>query len=162
MPGKSVESGSTRIPFETRFSHFTIPEPNSGCLIWLGAVSKKTGYGVLSTGYKSEGTKRSSYAHRVSYEYFVGPIPDGLDLDHKCRVRCCVNPDHLEPVTRADNILRGILPALMSARAKEQTHCKRGHPLSGDNLYENNGRRSCRACKKMWDNFYRNRDANNC
>lgn len=153
MPGKSIESGSVRIPFATRYEYFTIPEPNSGCVIWLGPLNKN-GYGKMITGYKSEGTRRTAWAHRLVYEYFVGPIPAGLDLDHKCRVRCCVNPNHLEPVTRKENMRRGMHATSVKARNVLRTHCKNGHPLSGDNLYLNSGHRVCRTCKKAWSKAY--------
>lgn len=74
----------------------------------------------------------------------VGPIPEGMDLDHTCRNRGCVNPEHLEPVTTQVNTLRGIGPTAENAR---KTHCKHGHPLEGDNLYvDPEGKRKCRAC----------------
>jgi len=77
-----------------------IPEPNSGCWIWLGHI-KKNGYGSLTVG------KNNFHAHRLSYEAHVGKIPTDKVLDHKCKLRCCCNPDHLEPVTQRDNFLRG-------------------------------------------------------
>ncbi len=148
--GKSKETGSTRIPFEDRYNHFAFPEPNSGCFIWTGNLSWN-GYGTLKMGYKREGNRRTEWAHRAAYEYFVGPIPEGLDLDHKCRMRCCVNPDHLEPVTRGENTKRGLLPGMLRAQKAAQTHCKSGHPLSGDNLKMSvSGGRLCRACRKKW------------
>ena len=78
-----------------------IPEPNSGCWIWLGHV-KKNGYGSLTVG------KKNFNAHRLSYETYVGKIPMDKVLDHKCRTRCCCNPDHLEPVTQKENSRRGV------------------------------------------------------
>jgi predicted transcriptional regulator len=77
-----------------------IPEPNSGCWIWLGHI-KKNGYGSLTIGEKN------FQAHRLSYEAHVGKIPEDKVLDHKCKLRCCCNPDHLEPVTQRENFLRG-------------------------------------------------------
>ncbi len=74
---------------------------DAGCWLWVGKVNRG-GYGVTSVAGKTRS------AHRVSYEWHVGPIPIGLDLDHLCRVRRCVNPDHLEPVTRRENINRGL------------------------------------------------------
>lgn len=153
MPGKSIESGNVRIPFEVRYEHFTIPEPNSGCVFWLGPLSWN-GYGKIKIGYKSEGTRRTAWAHRVAYEYFIGPIPAGMDLDHKCRVRCCVNPNHLEPVTRKENTRRGMLAATIRAKNAAVTHCKNGHLLSGENLYVNSGHRVCRTCKIAWSKAY--------
>jgi hypothetical protein len=111
-----------------RLAHFISPEPNSGCWLWTGAL--RDGYGSY-TSYDAGRVpmRKTSNAHRVVYEEFVGPIPAGLQLDHKCRVRCCVNPDHLEPVTQRENILRG--EGVAAVRAKQMT-CKRGHPLAWD------------------------------
>jgi|HubBroStandDraft_2_1064218.scaffolds.fasta_scaffold296591_2 hypothetical protein len=88
-------------PIEQRLEKHTIPEPNSGCLIWLGSTTD--GYGRIGIGR----SRRTRGAHIVAYELANGPVPEGLQLDHKCRVRCCVNPDHLEPVTQQVNIGRG-------------------------------------------------------
>ena len=121
-------------------------EPMSGCWLWMMAPSD-TGYGLV-TGV---GRKRL-LAHRVSYETFKGPISEGLSLDHLCRVRACVNPDHLEAVTHRENCLRGISPCAISAR---KTHCINGHEFSGRNLYLHNGTRWCRACRNInWMRMY--------
>ena len=85
-------------------------------------------------------------AHRVVYEYLVGPVPTDLVLDHLCRVRHCVRPDHLEPVTQRENILRGDLPDLNKAKGAAVTHCKRGHEYTAENTYIHHGRRTCRTC----------------
>jgi hypothetical protein len=107
-----------------------------GCWIW-------TGY-VISSGYGQFGKR--TRAHRYVYELLVGPIPDGLILDHLCRVRRCVNPDHLEPVTMAENTRRGYSP--WSKRSR-QRYCKRGHPLAGSNLSQGGrGTRRCLACHR--------------
>ena len=84
------------------------------------------------------------FAHRIGYEQLVGPIPKGLELDHLCRVRHCVNPDHLEPVTHKENTLRGSCPAAVNAR---KTHCKRGHPLTDDNIARQS-KTNARVCLK--------------
>lgn len=93
--------------------------------------------------------------HRLIYEIAVGPIPDGLTIDHLCRNTLCIRPDHLEPVTIATNIMRGVNPAALRAR---QTVCTKGlHELSGDNLmieYDKKGRshRRCKPCRysRQW------------
>jgi hypothetical protein len=117
--------------------------PWSGCWIWIGGCNG-VGYGLLWEGSFS---KKLKLAHRVSFEMHIGPIPAGLDLDHLCRVRCCVNPDHLEPVTRAVNINRGVVAQVHRARAELITHCPKGHPYDEANCYHHpNGTRNCRAC----------------
>lgn len=115
------------------------PEPNSGCWLWLGATNRG-GYGVISIG-----NSKARLAHRFGFELLQGAVPDGLELDHLCRVRSCVNPAHLEPVSRRENTLRGESPSVMVAK---MGHCKRGHPFGGDNLYiRKSGKRECRACR---------------
>lgn len=105
----------------------------AGCWRWTASIDAY-GYGRI--------TNRP--AHRVSYEVHVGPIPDGLQLDHLCRVRSCVNPNHLEPVTLYENLMRSEGPSAINSR---KTHCKRGHPLTRDNLVEISPRRICKTCK---------------
>lgn len=101
-----------------------------GCWLWNGRLNA-SGYGVF----------HQTPAHRLVYELLVGPIPDGLVLDHLCRVRHCVNPDHLEPITQEENMRRARL-----------TSCRRGHPLSDDNVYvtPSTGSRTCLTCKRAW------------
>ena len=108
-----------------------------GCWRWLGERNP-AGYGVLTSNLAG-----SRYAHRTAYILTRGPVPEGLDLDHTCRTRRCVNPAHLDPVTHYVNMRRG--------KQANQTHCKWGHELSGDNLIireRNNGKahtyRQCR------------------
>jgi len=119
---------------------------------WEWTARRDTGgYGVLKSGRKNR------RAHRISYEMFVGPVPEGLQLDHLCRVRHCVNPEHLEPVTQRVNSLRS--NGVSAANAKK-THCKRGHPFSGENLLvTNKGTRQCRACRPLHDTANRKRRA---
>jgi len=137
-----------------RFWEKVMPEPNSGCWLWIGALSQN-GYGSFSK------LAIVYAAHRVSYELFRGNIPEGLHLDHLCRVRCCVNPDHLEPVTRAVNTRRGA--TVFDNYKRKITHCKRGHQLSGDGAnvqVKNSGgsyRRACRICSNEMQRLRRNR-----
>lgn len=105
------------------------------CWIWQGATSH--GYGVFRDGEKTV------VAHKFLYERLVGKVPEGLDLDHLCRNRACVNPNHLEPVTRQVNLLRG---ETITASNAAKTHCKKGHPFSGENVQRLQGRRRCKTC----------------
>ena len=108
------------------------------CWLWTGAIHV-SGYGIV----KLDG--RAQRAHRLAYLWEHGSIPDGLDLDHLCRVRNCVRPSHLEPVTRGTNVLRGEGP---SARAARVTACPKGHPYDEANTrYDVRGDRFCRRCK---------------
>ncbi len=127
---------------EERLEAKTSPEPNSGCWLWTGAVNNQ-GYPQIHNMGKTE------LAHRLSYEVHVGPIPIDLQLDHKCRVPCCINPDHLEPVTSRENYLRGIGPEVNGDFQRAKTHCPQGHPYLGDNLYvDSRGWRFCRTCDR--------------
>lgn len=116
---------------------------DSGCWIFTGAKNEY-GYGVIGVH-----GSRTGKAHRVAYEHLVGPIPGGLHLDHLCRDPSCVNPIHLEPVTNGENHRRG---KDGNSRKKVQTHCKRGHELSGDNLgrwHLSNNQRWCKQCHNL-------------
>ena len=123
-----------------RIEQKIFPVPMSGCWIWMGAIGSH-GYGQVRV---QEGT---TIVHRILYEEAHGDIPEHLECDHLCRVRCCVNPDHIELVTRRENIRRGIGPA---AKQMAQTHCLQGHPLEGDNLLMQKTKwgqmRRCRQC----------------
>lgn len=124
-----------------RFLNKVSPEPNSGCWLWDASL-RPDGYGQFS--YK----RRPRLAHRFSYEIYVGPIPPDLELDHKCRVRSCVNPDHLEPVTHRENIIRSPLVRKNGDEWRRKTHCINGHPLSGDNLGYKDANKRHRRCKQ--------------
>lgn len=119
---------------------------SDSCWLWAGAILKN-GYGYAWDG------QRARLAHRFAYELKKGLIPDGLVIDHLCRVPACVNPDHLEAVTQMENVWRGEGPRVQRERRLGQTHCKRGnHPLAGDNLYvDKRGRRACRECARVGD-----------
>lgn len=123
----------------------SIPEPNTGCWFWLWQLNNG-GYGIV--GLRRH---RKMLAHRLSYESFVGPIPPALDIDHLCRTRSCVNPEHLQPVTRSENLRRGLGPRLTSLRHKgvRITHCHRGHEYSTENTYWHGDYRRCRTCAAL-------------
>jgi HNH endonuclease len=119
------------------------PEPNSGCWFWTGAI-KSDGYGSVHLD------GRTQTAHRVVYEFHRGKIPDGLTLDHLCRVRSCVNPAHLEPATMRENTMRGFSPSAVNAT---RTTCLKGHPFD----MVRSGQRSCRTCFREYDRNYKRR-----
>lgn len=132
-------------PVAERFAEKVSPGQN-GCIEWR-AGTNGVGYGVFHPFTTT--TNRKVYAHRWAYEQRFGPIPDGLHLDHLCRNPICVNPDHLEPVTPRENLLRGVGSSAKNAR---KTECLRGHSLSGDNLIVRaSGYRNCRECIRMRD-----------
>ena len=115
----------------------------SGCWEWVGATTY--GYGRWAPdGNRMQG------AHRVMYERECGPIPEGMTIDHLCRNRRCVNPDHMEVVSNVENVMRGESPPARNAR---RTHCAKGHPYTPDNVYVHPphsarpGRRICRKCR---------------
>ena len=110
----------------------------SGCWRWVGNHGL-TGYGHVRVG------RHTVMAHRYVFERDRGAVPDGLQLDHLCRNRGCVNPDHLEPVTARTNVLRG---DTTPGRNANKTHCHRGHPLDGANLGRRARQRYCRECNR--------------
>ena len=149
---RSDQLGMIRRPAIDRFVEKTRID-ESGCIVWTGGLNG-VGYGQFYVGRKSLDQTGKGYAHRWAYETFVGPIPEGMHIDHLCRTRACVNPDHLEPVTIRENLLRGDGP---SAQHSKKTHCPKGHEYAGDNLYVSpKGMRFCRRCGR--DQAQRKRD----
>ena len=139
--------GSTQwaINLRKRMTNYSLGElfwarvnKTTGCWLWTGSI-RTDGYGQFWNG------QRNVKAHRFAYEDRGREIPDGLELDHLCRNRACVNPDHLEPVTHLTNIRRGNSGAPQRAR----THCPRGHEYSPENTYTAPGqtKRGCRTCR---------------
>lgn len=113
---------------------------HNGCLIWTGAKTPQ-GYGQINWRGRRIGV------HRVAYISFKGSIPQGLEIDHLCRVRHCLNPFHLEAVTHAENVRRSIRPA--RPPRSPITHCRNGHEMTFANAYiRPDGNRDCRICKK--------------
>ena len=134
MPGK-------RASLSERFARYYIPEPNSGCWLWTGAVNRPNfgrPYGII--GNEKAVLPRSDMAHRVSYKIFKGPILDGFEIDHLCRNTYCVNPEHLEAVTHIENIRRSI-----------SNYCIRGHLFDASNTWvqKSTGKRYCRKCQRI-------------
>ena len=118
----------------TKFMEY-VQADNGGCIRWIGNQAG-AGYGYF----------RSRGAHRWAYEHFVGPIGEGLTIDHLCRNRLCINPLHLEAVTQGENVLRG---NTVAAKNKAKTHCKNGHKFSIANTYKGRIGRSCRECHRQ-------------
>jgi hypothetical protein len=120
-------------------------EAGKDCVLWRGRLSPE-GYGVVWI------SGRQRYAHREAYEHVNGQIRNGLEIDHLCRNRACVNPGHMEPVTRKENILRGESPAAKNARKAE---CHVGHPFTPENTYPRRNGRECIQCRRDRENAER-------
>lgn len=120
----------------------------NGCWLWTRCLTW-AGYGRLQVT-DVDGRSTAWGAHRAAYVAWVGPVPEGLHLDHLCRVRHCVNPKHLEPVTVKENLYRSpVAPASINSR---RTHCKRGHEFTAANTYvpSRTNYRACRTCRNDW------------
>lgn len=131
---------TSTLPVKERFLTWVGPMLDGQCWEWQGSKNNK-GYGCFSIENKL------MLAHRVAYELFVGPIPEGLTIDHLCRNRICVNTEHLEPVPMRENWARGEANSAVSTRTGE---CQRGHPFDEANTYNRpNGKRTCIACRRM-------------
>jgi hypothetical protein len=126
------------VTIEQRF--WSRVEKTDGCWLWTGGRGS-AGYGSLTRNHRRDRIG----AHRFAYELLVGPIPKGKQLDHLCRVRHCVNPAHLEPVTIKENVLRG---EGITARLSRQTHCKHGHEFTPENTGRQGAGRYCRTCHR--------------
>lgn len=152
-------NGSTELlakaPWEPRFWDKVYPCPITGCWLWGASVTElRGGYGQFS-----DGGGRMRRAHIVAFELIRGPVPAGLVLDHLCRVTCCVNPDHLEPVTHGVNVYRGMAPGAISWRTNV---CQSGlHELTPENTYVSprTGRRRCRTCRLAYQREWYRRAA---
>lgn len=130
-------------PFKDRFDAKWILAEETGCWVWTASLTY-AGYGRL--GVPELGT---NLAHRIGWMLYRGPIPEGLVIDHMCRVRCCVNPDHLRVVTKRINSTENSR-SVWALNAKK-THCPKGHPYQGPNLIRLAKSRACRICTKRQD-----------
>lgn len=140
---KDGEDSSDLLAGDPEFLMSRVRVDESGCWIWSGAKNAH-GYGTVWF------QKKSWLAHRLSYAANVGCVPAGKELDHLCRNRDCINPDHLEAVTHHENVLRGNAGKYLS----DKTHCKRGHEFTGEKI---DGRRICRPCMRLHTSNYRKR-----
>lgn len=143
-------TGSTdprsRLTDEERFWSKVVK--SDGCWRWLGAP-QPDGYALIKIAHQMRP------AHKVAYEYTIGAVPDGLQLDHLCRNRGCVNPAHLEPVTARENTMRS--PIALGALNARKTHCPQGHPYDESNTVVTSSRRTCRICNAEKQRRYRAR-----
>lgn len=131
-------------PVYDRIMEKVSPEPNSGCWLWTASLDSH-GYGQIMTP-----DQKPKRAHRVLYQCVKGDVAANLDLDHLCRNRGCVNPDHLEPVTRSVNLRRGIGPRKTKERFAQKTGCMNGHKYEAGSYivyFHVKRKRSYRICK---------------
>lgn len=131
LVGVDVTNDTAGVPAHKVEQFWSRVEQVGDCWEWRGFI-KENGYGQFSLG-----KRRPVLAHRFAYLTLVGEIPEGLQLDHLCRNRACVNPWHLDPVTPQENTRRGAIL---------KTHCPSGHPYTGENLRYNGSARVCREC----------------
>lgn len=128
--------------FLERFWKKVSKDSDTGCWLWIGATNNQD-YGQINLGAP---VYRLILAHRASWEIHHGPILDGLTIDHRCRNRKCVNPDHLEPVTHTVNVERGECGIVN----RSKTHCPSGHIYDEENTYLYEDRRYCRECNRAY------------
>ena len=142
MTKKKTDARYVRGTVRERIAFYSVRDPETGCLLWTGSLDDK-GYGLIWDG------KRLRGAHIVSYEQVNGPVPEGYELHHRCEVPACIEPNHLEPVTRSEHMDRH--PWRPGAYFAAMTHCKHGHEFNEENTYRNKttGRRSCRVCRRV-------------
>ena len=149
--------GDPRLP--ERFWSKVAPCPMSGCWLWTAATFTK-GYAQFAAPRQSDGTRPIPFAgHRLAFETLVGPVEQGLQIDHLCRVRCCVNPAHLESVTASVNMKRSTAGAVRQRLASLITHCPAGHEYTPCNTLfgvaiGRHRYRRCRICKNKGNREY--------
>lgn len=138
-------------PIETRFWSKVRGDDYSQCWEWTAGTVPGTGYGTFHVA-----TGKRANAHRWAYQNMVGSIPDGLELDHLCRNRACVNPWHMEPVTARVNVRRGMSPG---ARALRRDKCDNGHSFNDYGVVRA-ARRVCRLCRALYSRAYLAKESN--
>lgn len=147
------------IVLQNRIIEHSIPVSESGCWIWEKGCNSQ-GYGALYVN------KKMNLAHRISYEIFIGLIPDGLLVCHKCDIKVCVNPNHLFIGTQKDNMQDHVKKGKHISGMALKTHCKLGHELFGNNLHFNKNdkhpQRYCRKCLQIRENKYKQKRENKC
>lgn len=139
-------------PVRPRLEERHVKNAITGCWEWIASLNGKSGYGTLNV------RGRATLAHRASYEEFVGPIPEGHEIDHLCRNRKCINPEHLEPVTSSENHRRS--PTDKASIHAKKTHCPKGHEYTPENTwmqpqwkYPHRFARVCRTCYPTRDHL---------
>jgi hypothetical protein len=134
-----------------RYQKRILIDPATGCWLWQGAKTSK-GRGCV----RIDG--RTITTHKLFFTLLIGPVPDGMELHHKCEVKHCCNPEHLVPKTRLEH--RRLHPGRRYANA-EKTHCKNGHPFDADNTYLHGGQRHCKECRlDAWLRHFARKEAN--
>lgn len=147
------------VTLEQRIEEKVERDPNSGCWLWAAANDGRHGYGNIRM---ADGMRK---AHRVSYEFYCEPIPSGYEIDHLCRTPACVNPKHLEAVTRKENMRRAPKEGLKLGgrangdRLKAKTHCPQGHSYAEHGVARKEGWRHCRICRNARQIEYMRRKA---
>lgn len=144
--------GQPRIDVLTRIMRRVVKH-DGGCWIFMGHLNRQ-GYGQVTLSTEDG----RALVHRVVYMRLVGPVPQGKELDHRCRVRACCNPAHLEPVTHLENVRRGDASAVHRARHADASTCGKGHPRTPENIrITARGERRCRPCCATWAREARDR-----
>jgi hypothetical protein len=150
-PGRTYKSGHhphpVRSPIERFLRYVNKTTDSNGCWLWKGGKQSNRNVHCFYGRFCLDTPSRLMvYAHRAAYEFWVGPIPEGLVIDHLCRNTLCVNPGHLEAVTDGENILRGVGG---SARNSRKRFCKRGHPFDRTEIKNGKLHRRCSICKSI-------------